>query len=205
MKRSYLSILLLGIIALLIIPLISAYSFGGWGYYNSPLYYLENEWVTFGIVFLIFFATIFYTVNKAFKNSAVAGVIALGLSLMIAMVLARRGLLYGYLGEEIGSWILIITLLLGVAFLIRFVHESFGKTGSIVALIGIWFVIRSVDPYNMLPYQLLTDTFVNTYEFFASIFGLIILVAGGLIILNITDTRTWGERLLKQLGRRRPR
>jgi len=203
MKRGYLSILLLGIIALLILPLISAYSFGGWGYYNSPLYYLENEWVIFGIIFLIFFATIFYTVNKAFKNSAVAGVIALGLSLMIAMVLARRGLLYGYLGEEIGSWILIITILLGIGFLIRFVYESFGKTGTMIALIGLWIIIRSIDPYEFLPYQLLTDTLINIYEFIASIFGLIVILIGALVILGVTNPKTIGEKMIRALGKRR--
>jgi len=204
MKGGLTLISLLGIALMIILPLVSAYTWGG-GYYRSPLDYLDNEWVIFSLFFLVFFAVIFFTVNRAFKNPAVSGIIALGLSLMIAMVMARRGLLYGYVGEEIGAWILIITVLIGIAFLMRFIYESFGKTGSIIGLIGIWFVIRSVNPYNMLPYQLLTDTFVNTYEFFASIIGLIILVAGGLIILNITDTRTWGERLLKQLGRRRPR
>ena len=195
------SLVLLGLV---LIPLISAYSWGG-GYYRSPLDYLDNEWFLFGIVFLIFFAVIYFTVNRAFKNPSVSGVIALGLSLLIAMVMARRGLLYGYLGEEIGSWILIITVLIGVAFLIRFIYESFGKTGTVIGLIGLWIVIRSIDPYDLLPYQLLTDVFINIYEFFASIFGLVILVAGSLILLNVTDTKTFGEKLLKQLGRRRPR
>jgi hypothetical protein len=203
MKKEDLSFLALSlIIVITIIPLISAYNFGGWGYYNSPLDYLENEWVIFGIVFLVFFAIIFFTVNKAFKNNAVSGVIALGLSLMIAMVMARRGLLYGYLGEELGSWILIITILIGIAFLIRFIYESFGKTGTIVALIILWIFLRSIDPYDFLPYQLLTDTFINIYEFFASIFGGIILIIGALVILNIADTRTIGEKLIKSLGKR---
>lgn len=204
MKRGYLSILFLSLILVFTItPLISSASWGG-GYYSSPLDYLDNEWVIFGLFFLVFFAVIFFTVNRAFKNSAVSGIIALGLSLMIALVMARRGLLYGYVGDEIGAWILIITVLIGIAFLVRFIYESFGKTGTIVGLIGLWFILRSIDPYDLLPYQLLTDTFVNIYEFFASILGLIIFVIGGILILNLTDTRTFGERLIKQLGRRRP-
>jgi hypothetical protein len=203
MKKEGLLVLALSlIIVFTILPLISAYNFGGWGYYNSPLDYLENEWIIFGIFFLVFFAIIFYTVNKAFKNNAVSGIIALGLSLMIAMVMARRGLLYGYLGEEIGSWILIITILIGIAFLIRFVYESFGKTGTIVALIGLWIVLRSIDPYEFLPYQLLTDTFINIYEFFASIFGGIILIIGALVILGITDPKTNLDRITKFLSKR---
>jgi len=203
MKKERLSVLALSlIIVFTILPLISAYSFGGWGYYNSPLDYLENEWVIFGIVFLVFFAIIFYTINKAFKNNAVSGIIALGLSLMIAMVMARRGLLYGYLGDELGSWILIITILIGIAFLIRFVYESFGKTGTIVALIGLWIILRSIDPYEFLPYQLLTDTFINIYEFFASVFGGIILIIGALIILGVTDPKTNLDKLTKFLSKR---
>jgi len=203
MKRG-LTITILILLGIILIPLISAYTWGG-GYYRSPLDYLDNEWVIFSIIFIIFFAVIFFTVNRAFKNSAVSGVIALALSLLIAMVMARRGLLYGYVGEEIGSWVLIITALIGVAFLIRFVWESFGKIGTIIALIGLWIIIRSFDPYDLLPYELLTDTFISIYEFFASILGLIIIVAGAILILNITDTRTIGEKLIKQLGRRRPR
>lgn len=203
-KRLALSIVLV----LVLIPLISAYSFGpswgsSWGYYNSPLDYLENEWVIFGIFFLVFFAIIFYTVNKAFKNNAVSGVIALGLSLLIAMVMAQRGLLYGYLGDEIGAWILIIASLIGVGFLIRFVHESFGKTGTVIALIVMWIFLRSLDPYKFLPYQLLTDTFINVYEFLASILGLIVMIIAALVILGIVDPKTNLDRALKFLGKRR--
>tara|TARA_Y100000034_G_scaffold114872_1_gene151425 strand:- start:1769 stop:2374 length:606 start_codon:yes stop_codon:yes gene_type:complete len=199
MKRGNLLILLFGL-ALLAIPLISAAS---WGYYDSPLDYLDNEWVVFGIVFLVFFAIIYYTVNRAFKNPAVSGVIGLGLALMIAMVITRRGLLYGYAGEQLGSWILIVTILIGVGFLLRFIYESFGKTGTAVALIGIWILIRSVDPYDILPYELLTDTFINTYEFFASWLGGIVLVVGGIILLNVTDMRTIGEKMMKVFSKRR--
>ena len=198
------SLLILSTIVLLITPLISAQFGWGGGYYRSPLDYLDNEWVIFSLFFLVFFAIIFFTVNRAFHNPAVSGVIALGLSLMIALVMARRGLLYGFMGEEIGAWVLIITILIGLAFLIRFIYESFGKTGTMVGLIGLWFVIRIIDPYDLIPYQLLTDVFVNTYEFFASILGLIVLVIGGILILNLTDTKTFGERILKQLGKRRP-
>ena len=207
MKRGHLlSILFLSsILVFTLIPLISAQFGWGGGYYSSPLDYLDNEWVIFSLFFLVFFTIIFFTVNRAFHNPAVSGVIGLGLALMIAMVMAKRGFLYGYVGEEIGAWVLIITILIGIGFLVRFIYESFGKTGTVAGLIGLWFVIRSIDPYDMLPYQLLTDVFVNTYEFFASILGLIVLVVGGLIILNIADTRTFGEKILKQLSRRRPR
>ena len=205
MKRGLvITSLILGLALILIIPLISAPSWGG-GYYRSPLDYLENEWIMFGLFFVVFFAIIFYTVNRAFKNPAVSGVIALGLSLMISMTMAQRGLLYGYVGEEIGSWLLIVTVLIGVGFLIRFIWESFGKPGTVIALIGLWFLLRAFDPYEFLPYELLTDTFIGIYEFFASFLGLIIIIIGSVVALNVFDSRTIGERLIKQFSRRRPR
>ena len=71
MKRGQLLsiILLSSILVLTITPLISAQFGWGGGYYSSPLDYLDNEWVIFSLVFLIFFAVIFFTVNRAFKNS----------------------------------------------------------------------------------------------------------------------------------------
>ena len=205
MKRGLvITSLILGLALILIIPLISAPSWCG-GYYRSPLDYLENEWIMFGLFFVVFFAIIFYTVNRAFKNPAVSGVIALGLSLMISMTMAQRGLLYGYVGEEIGSWLLIVTVLIGVGFLIRFIWESFGKPGTVIALIGLWFLLRAFDPYEFLPYELLTDTFIGIYEFFASFLGLIIIIIGSVVALNVFDSRTIGERLIKQFSRRRPR
>jgi len=207
MKRGdLLMFLLFSIIVILLLPLISAYTWGSWGgwggYYNSPFDYLQNEWVIFGIIFLVFFAIIFFTVNKAFQNHAVSAVIALGLSLMIAMVLAQKGLLYGYIGEEMGSWVLIVAGLIGIGFLIRFVHESFGKTGTVVGLIILWIFLRSIDPYEFLPYQLLTDTFINIYEFLASVFGLIVMIIAALVILGIVDPKTNLDRLTKFLSKR---
>lgn len=201
MKRgsTILTIIALG---LLIIPLISAYSLGG-GYYRSPLDYLENEWVIFSIVFMIFFAVIFFSVNRSFKNPGVSTVIALGLSLLIAMVMARRGMLYGYVGEELGSWIMIITILMGTGFIIRFAYESFGRTGVIVALAILWAVFRGIDVYDILPYQLLTETFVRVYEFITGIVGGIVIIIIAIIFMNVGEERETGiERLLRPKRRR---
>ena len=37
---------------LILIPAISAYTYSSWGYANSPLDYLENQWVMFSIYFI---------------------------------------------------------------------------------------------------------------------------------------------------------
>lgn len=198
-------VMLLFVLAVLTLPLISAYSFGSWGggYYNSPLDLFDNEWVIFGIIFIVFFAIIFFTVNKAFKTPGVSAVIALGLSLLIAITLARRGMLYGYFGDEVGSWVLIVTCLIGAGFIIRFAYESFGGLGAIISVGGLWYILHSIDPYEVIPYQILTDTIISVYEFVASWLGGIILMALTILLINIgREERTTWDILTKPRKRR---
>ncbi|MDD5192149.1 MAG: hypothetical protein PHH54_00770 [Candidatus Nanoarchaeia archaeon] len=165
---------------LLILPIISAYSyspFGNFGFYGSPLDYLENEWVLSAVLFLIFFALIFYTLNKAFKNSAVSVIIALGLSALISMAIAQRGLITAYGGGEISSWALFLAAAIGIAFLIRFSSESFGKIGAVAVVFLTWLVLYNFYPEQILP-GLLADipAFVWFWEVLTSWIGLIILI-----------------------------
>ena len=126
--------LLFSIIALAVLPFVSAYSWGNYGYYQSPLQYLDNEWVMFSIILLVMFAIVYYTVNNTFQNNVVSAVIALGVSLLIAITISRRGILYGYAGDELGSWILIGTVLIGLGFLIKFLTNCFISSSSFFAL-----------------------------------------------------------------------
>jgi hypothetical protein len=179
-KRKLLNFLVIFLI-FIITPFASAY---GFEYYSSPAYLLDNEWVLFIILFLMFFAMIYYTVNKSFKNNVISGVIALGLSLLISLAIAKKGLLVGY-GYGLDSWVLLIAILIGFAFLIRFSSNSFGKIGAIAAVIVIWMIIKFVDPYNFLPETLLSNPeFMSFYETFLKsplslvIFGFLALVFG---------------------------
>jgi hypothetical protein len=165
-------------ISLLILPLMLAY---GWDYYSSPAYLLDNEWVLFTVLFLMFFAIIYYTVNKSFKNNVISAVIALGLSLFISLATAKKGILAGY-GYGLDSWILFIAALIIVAFLIRFASNSFGRAGAIAAVIVIWIIILFMDPYNFLPDSLMSSPeFMSFYENILknpiSLLALIILAA----------------------------
>jgi hypothetical protein len=194
-------------IVLSLTAIVSA-QFGGGigGYYNSPLDYLDNEWVRFAIIFAIFFAIIFYTVNKSFNNTPAASVIALGLSLLISITMGRRGLLYGYVGEDIGSWLLIIAALIGIGFIIRFAYDSFGMIGTAVASILLWVIIKSIDPYTFLPYELISETFINIYEVASSILGLIILIIILAVFFSMQKKKDenlspW-ERMMKRPKRR---
>lgn len=161
----------------------------GYGYYTSPLYYFENEWVMFGIYFLVFFAVIFYTVNRSFKDAKIAGVIALCLSLLISITLAQRGWLYQYMGGEIGSWMLVIAILIAFGFLLKFSYESFGRIGAIASVIIIWALMHgSVSDggaYSVLPVELANNnTIVGIYEFMGSWVGLIFLIIISAIIIT---------------------
>lgn len=181
------------ILLIVILPAISAYSFGGgWGYANSPLDYLNNQWVMFMIYFMFFFAIIYYTTNKSFKNPPVAAVVGLALSLFIAIAMAQRGWLDSYMGSEIGAWALLISALIAVGFTVKFSFETFGRIGSVAAILILWFILFSTPPETILPPELLTDTFLNVYYFVSSWIGLIILLIISAVIITARGNRKWG-------------
>lgn len=146
-KLSFIVIILI----LFTVPLISAYN---WGYgYSSPLDYLENEWIKFTVFFLVFFAIIYFALSKTFKdNKAVAAVVALGISLFISLAIAQRGLLMSYAGEELGFWILLITILLIFAFATKILYENFKIWGVILAIFILWLLLYGTEFYDFLPY-----------------------------------------------------
>ena len=159
--------------------------------------YLENEWTMFAVVFLLFFAVIYFTVNKGFKNNIVSGVIALSLSFLITMTILRRGLLYGYAGDELGSWLMVIVALVAFGFLIKFAYEAFGTIGSTGATIVVWMLLQRTDPYYILPYGV-SDTLFSSYEFLSSWFGLVIMVAFALAAAPFLKGKSAGQRILER-------
>ncbi len=191
------------IISLLALPLISAYSWGGgsWGY-RSPLDYLENEWVTFTILFLIFFAVIYYSINKTVKNPTVAVIVALGISLFISLALSRKGLLWGY-GQGIDVWVLLGAAIIGIGFLIRFASESFGRAGAIISVIIIWIILNAIEPYEFLPDTLLySDNFMTFYDGLKGFFGGVILVTIAVLFSKSKKDESVGGQLFDLFKRR---
>ena len=177
-----------GLLALFIIPLISAYShgfFGRFGGYGGPRALFQNEWVIFGIIFLVFFALIFYSLNKRFENNAVSSVIAGGVSLIIALSLSQRGLYFGYFGgfggfgQGLGDWIMFLAIIFGIFIGFKFIFENFGPAGSIPAVIVFWYLLRTIDIFNVLPYGFVTNEFLDIY-------GVVISIPGGFILVVIS-------------------
>ncbi len=185
--------LIIAILSFLALPIISAYSFGGWGggYYSDPMMYLQSPWVLFIIYFIFFFAIIYFTTNKSFKNPQVSAVVALALGLFISMALGNRGYLNYYMSAGIASWALVIAALIAIGFSVKFAYETFGRIGSVAAILIIWFVLNSTDPQQILPQELLNDSILNVYGFIAAWPGLLILLLISAVIITARGNRRW--------------
>ena len=192
--KIHLIILLIGFF--LALPIISAYSFGGWGrgYYSSPMDFLRSEWVMFIIYFIFFFAIIYFTTNKSFKNPQVSAVVALALSLFIAMALGQRGFLDPYVSSGVASWALVIASLIAIGFSIKFAYETFGRIGSVAAIFIVWFVIYGINnsaegPQGILPPELWNDYMLDAMAFIGSIWGLLILLLISAVVITARKRR----------------
>ena len=97
------------LIGLVLIPLISAYTWG----YGNPIDYLENEWVKFIIIFVVLFACVYtFFKNRTQNNKGVSAIAGIGISLILSMAVVKRGYLDRFLNENIVDWVLIIALLI---------------------------------------------------------------------------------------------
>ncbi len=186
---------------ILILPVISAYG-AGWGSYRSPIDYLENEWVLFTVLFLIFLAVIFYTINRAFKNKAVAIIIAIGVSLLISLAIAQRGLITIYGGGEVSSWALFIATIIGIGLLIKFASQSFGRIGTIITVFIIWLILHNLNTYDLFPELLANiEPFMLLYNFIINPAGLILLIIIA-FYLGGSGPKTFGENIIDLFKKR---
>ena len=207
MKNKSSIILISTILILSVLPLILAYNGYGWGldyFYGTPLDFLENEWVMFGIIFIILFGVIYYVLAKSFKNNAVAAAVGLGLSLFITMAISQKGLLYQYGGGELSSWALLVAALIAIAFLIRFAGETFGRWGTVAVVLIAGMIVNSFDAYEILPQSLLNSGFLGIYEFIIS-WPIIFILAILAFALGGKGAKTGIDlikEIAKSLGRR---
>jgi hypothetical protein len=204
----------LGLLALFIVPLISAYNhgfFGRFGGYGGPSALFQNEWVIFGIIFLVFFALIFYSLNKRFDNNAVSAIVAGGISLIIAMSLSQRVMYTGFFGgfggfgEGLGNWIMFLAIVFGIFIGFKFIFENFGPAGSIPVVVVFWYLLGNMDIFNVLPYGFVTNEFLDIYEFIISWPGLFILLVISIYISSIFYKRKKDDdfMIIPRWGRRR--
>ncbi len=119
----------------------AAYNYyGGYGIGSSFIdMIVSSEEIRFVLFFGLFFAAVYLAIGRAFPtNKGPAIVLSVVISLLITFTLVERGFMYGYLGEEIGNWFLIIALLMGMIFLIRGAYKSMGRGGGIITLLIVW-------------------------------------------------------------------
>jgi len=171
--------ILMSVLFLLLLPLALAYN--GWGYYwYSPSQLFQNEWMSFALIFIVFFAMSFFALGRTIDNKGANAVISIALALFISYAIVQRTRFYGFIGEQIGSWLILLALLLALVLFIKLVTGIIGGIGLFIALGVGWFVLHSFDPYDIFPYQFLTSDFFPYYEFLSGtgfLFLLIIILA----------------------------
>src|SRR3989338_6555844 len=167
------SVFILGSCLLLFaLPLVSAYwgGYSSWGYgWFRTADLLENEWVIFSMLFAIFYATIFASLGKVFKeNKAVPAVISLALAFLVTAGIQRQWM---FLERPIMFWALILTIAL--VLLTFFRAMKIGPAmffGVLFILVALWGTVKS-SISTMLPYGIVS--FIDSIGPFRWIFGLI--------------------------------
>ena len=182
-------------IILLLIPLISAY--------YSPSYLLEDEWIQFGLLFVISFALIYKAISKTFEdNKGVSSVISGGISLFIASTLVKQNFLNNYIGADLIEMLAIISLISLIVFFIWFCFRKTSegrKFSSFRFILGLLFIIIfSQFIYSILPenvkYSFIGEIFIKLPDL--GITGLIIFIIAIIFIWIIK--RTWTKHKTKQ-------
>lgn len=187
----------------LLINLVSAQYYSSWSWYDlRPEELLNNEWFVFGGIFAATFAVVYYSLfnillrkmrppnvrDYLFPTQAVnkgpVVVISLVIALFVAGAVSQRTYFYGYLGEAIGSWVLF------AAFVILSVLAIFGsfripRIGGVIGIIVtfiLWLILRSTDPYTILPSSIAYEA-ESVYNFLISPIALGIIVIIGILMI----------------------
>ena len=205
------------LLTLLVLPLVLAYGFGGWGGYygiSSPADLLNNEWFVFGAIFILVFAVVyfgllsfftrtnkprtlqesFFMTSKVEGNRAIPGVIALIIAFFVASALMQRGYLTNYLSDYIILWVSIIAgiivLLLAIPFFKR-LHASVGAGFAFAITIFVfWILIQLVNIPKIIPYQFYSYEFEQIYGLVTSYTFIILAILLGIVIGVITPKTT---------------
>jgi len=185
--------LLTSLLALMIIPLVSAQSLSE--------QFFENEWVLFGIVFIILFATMFSFFKQRFHGSAApATAVSGGLSVLLSMAIMQRGILDrivgGFLGETIVDWIVIIALAIAIFFLLRWFWSRLRFWGIILLILILGVLTYFFEEY--IPETLMFGPFGTFVEWIqglsAVVFWITLVVIVVILIWKLFFRRKWERR-----------
>lgn len=169
--------LIIAISLALLIPLISAFSF------NDALdSFQNNEWVKFGIIFIVLLFAIFNFLNNKMDSPAVSMIIGIGISLILTIPLMQRRILDNFFQESIVDWIFIIALLIGIFFIFNWLYKKLNWKGLIVGL----FILTAIPLFINLD-EILPDSILYSPigEFLEALKGFSNIIFIGLIGLGV--------------------
>ena len=142
-------------------------SFPLFGYSNGSIIdlFMYNQNFQFVLIFILFFAVIFFATKNAFKqDKGIAVGISVVISLIISLAMAKNGLLYDYLGGEIGGWAIVFGFLIAAVFLVKLADTNLGK-GAAITVIWIGFLVfLYADLANRVPGGTLAWILAKVYE-----------------------------------------
>lgn len=183
-KRTEIQKTVISSILLLFLPLVSAFDGFDSGYYYL-LQLLQNELVLFALIFLVFFALVYFTLNRTMKeNKGAVFIISAVVALFAAFAISQKTSFYGFVGETIGNWIIIVIAAFAIILLIRFLI-SLGLFYFLVILGISWFFFSSINTYEFLPYELRGTVLSDLLLFLSSSIFLIALIAVTVILFII--------------------
>lgn len=168
------------LLSFLLLPLVSAYN--GYGAPFSVERIFQNQTAIFGLIFLAFFALIFFTLNKTIKNKVIAAILSIIISLFISFAISQRTSFYGYLGEKVGAWLLILALIIALIVIIRLIISLLHGFGLFLSIGGLWLLLRNINPRKYFPYEFFTSEFFQIWKF---ITGEIFIIIIGAIFVSL--------------------
>lgn len=194
-QQKILTLLILSLfLTLLIAPAISAYN--GWDVPGMDVF--ENEWVKFTLIFIALFGIMYFAMYKPYtSNIALVATISASLSLLITITILRRGFLYSFTGEGIGSWIVIIGFIIAGVALFRFFKKYFDKWWWLFGIITIFVLFVFVDMWEILPESMQYGPIGDFISMVESFSGIIIII---LIVLAILKVVFWAKRTISGTG-----
>ena len=187
MQKRGLMLTFVSIFLVLMVNFVSAQFYGGFSLSNI-LYSIDSSTMILGIVFIVAFALLNYSLSKVFyDNKAIAGIIAFAISLGITWGMNRTGLNFeGFfytLGFSEGFLATIVSLALIGGGIYLGVKYGFGV---VLTVLGGFFIILS---FTSFIYETGT-TFI---------IGLIFMIVGGIVLYKWPREKrpAWGRPIYR--------
>ncbi|MFW6030778.1 MAG: hypothetical protein ACOCRO_11095 [Halanaerobiales bacterium] len=186
---------LMTFLVIALMPLVSAYSRYSTRY--SLDRFLENPNIMFALIFIGFFVLIFFALNNSISNKAVSAVLSVIISLFISFAVSKQTRFYGYLGEEIGNWMLVVVLIVITILFVKFIFSILHGFGLFLSTWGLILLLRSIDVRQYMPYKFFTSDFYTIWEFLTSTTFLYLTIGLFIALLIIAHKKKGSDSVKK--------